>query len=208
MKVLGICCSGRLHANTEILLQEALDSAQQNGAEVELVTLAGKHIIPCDGCWTCHELDRGCHVKDDIRDILEKMTEADGIIFGTPVYARSVTGQAKILLDRCTSLRRNGRSLLRGKVGAVVVTAGRVGLGQAAQVFNGFFGHTMTNAGSAMGFTSTMGEDKIKHRTPKDIIKQDIVAMKEARDLGRAVVRRIEEQALLRKIRAGEIKAT
>lgn len=36
MKVLGICCSPRLHGNTEIMLQESLTEAQEAGAEIEL----------------------------------------------------------------------------------------------------------------------------------------------------------------------------
>lgn len=206
MKVLGICCSGRLHGNTELLLQEALDSAREMGAEVELVALAGKHIVPCDGCETCREEGKGCHIKDDIQDIYPKIAEADGIIYGTPVYHRSVTGQAKILIDRSGGLSRYGRSVLRGKVGGVVVTTGRVGATSALSVFNSFFRHTMINAGAAMGFTSSMTEDKVKHRAPKDIIKNDKVAMREGRDLGRAVVRRIEERNLLKNALARQVK--
>ena len=42
MKVLGIVCSPRLHGNTEIMVQASLAKAQEEGAEMELVTLAGK----------------------------------------------------------------------------------------------------------------------------------------------------------------------
>ena len=50
MKVLGIVCSPRKGGNTEILVGEALASAKELGAEVELVSLIGKNIKPCDGC--------------------------------------------------------------------------------------------------------------------------------------------------------------
>ena len=40
MKILGICCSPRPGGNTEILLKEALDSAEKAGAEVEFETIA------------------------------------------------------------------------------------------------------------------------------------------------------------------------
>lgn len=46
MKVLGIVCSPRKHGNTEILVQAALAKAREGGAEVELVTLAGKTVSP------------------------------------------------------------------------------------------------------------------------------------------------------------------
>jgi len=38
MKVLGIVCSPRKGGNTEILVDEALTSAKECGAEVELIT--------------------------------------------------------------------------------------------------------------------------------------------------------------------------
>ena len=197
MKVLGICCSGRLHGNTERMLQEALNQAKETGAEVELFPLAGKHIVPCDGCGSCQETGKGCHIKDDIREVIAKIVEADGVIFGSPVYILTVTGQAKVLLDRCISLRGMGRTSSRKKVGGVIVTTGRVGANSAVSVFRGFFAHRWINAGAAMGFTGAMKEDKVKGPTPKDRILSDKVAMREAGDLGRAVVRRIRETYII-----------
>ena len=121
MKILGLSCSPRKSGNTTILLEEAISGAQQEGAETELFSVSGKSIQPCDGCWSC--IGTGdCHIKDDIQSLLLKMTEADGIIFGTPVYVYSMTGQAKIIMDRMISLN------LANKVGGVVVVAGSLGI--------------------------------------------------------------------------------
>ena len=121
MKVLGLSCSPRKAGNTTILLEEALRGAQQEGAETELFGVSGKDIRPCDGCWSC--IGTGdCHIKDDMQPLLLKMAETDGIIFGTPVYVYSMTGQAKIIMDRTVSLN------LANKVGGVVVVAGSLGI--------------------------------------------------------------------------------
>jgi len=121
MKILGLSCSPRKSGNTTILLEEALSGAQQEGAETELFSVSGKNIGPCDGCWSC--VGTGdCHIKDDMQSLLLLMTEADGIIFGTPVYVYSMTGQAKIIMDRMISLN------LANKVGGVVVVAGSLGI--------------------------------------------------------------------------------
>lgn len=203
MKVLGICCSGRLHGNTEILLQEVLDSAKEAGAEIELVTLAGKDIKPCDGCGACQKTGK-CHIKDDIPDIYAKISEADGIIFGTPIYVWTLTAQAKILLDR--SFAYGERRIFRKKVGGVVVTTGRIGCTSAVSVFNNFMAsRKMVNAGAVMGFSGTMTEDKVKHYGAKDKIREDKIAMKEARDLGKAVIRRIVEVKILEKYAAAPV---
>jgi len=121
MKILGISCSPRKSGNTTILLEEVLSGAKQEGAEVELFSVAGKNIQPCDGCWSCMEKG-SCHIEDDMQSLLQKAAEADGIIFGTPVYLHSMTGQAKVIMDRMVSVR------LSNKVGGVVVVAGSLGI--------------------------------------------------------------------------------
>lgn len=180
MKVLGIVCSPRRQGNTEILVQESLASAQEEGAEVELVTLAEKNITFCDGCLSC-DANRECHIKDDMQDIYTKLLEADGIIFGTPVFFWSVSAQAKALIDR-TRVFREQRSL-RNKPAGVVVVAQRVGGVGAISVFTSFFNvQRMMLVGSAAGYG---GHEK-------GAVKEDKQAMAEARALGRAMVRRIQ----------------
>ena len=120
MKILGLSCSPRKNGNTEILLGEALLGASQKGAEVELYSLAGKNIGPCDGCRACGE--KGiCKIKDDMQEVYVKLLEADGIIFGTPVYFYNMTAQAKAVIDRTIALNNPKRSLAN-KIGGVVVT--------------------------------------------------------------------------------------
>ena len=120
MKILALSCSPREAGNTEIVLEEALSGAQQEGAETELFSVSGKTMQPCDGCWTCLR-EGACHMDDDMRVLGEKMVESDGIIFGTPVYVYSMTGQAKLIMDRMSFLN------LSNKVGGVVVVAGSLG---------------------------------------------------------------------------------
>lgn len=121
MKILGLSCSPRKAGNTEILLKEALSGAQQEGAETELFSVSGKDIRPCDGCWSCM-VKGDCHIEDDIKPLRQKMEQADGIIFGTPVYVYTMTGQAKVIMDRTSSLN------LANKVGGVIVVAGSLGI--------------------------------------------------------------------------------
>jgi multimeric flavodoxin WrbA len=126
MKILGLSCSPRKSGNTVILLEEALNGALQEGAETELFSVSGKDIKPCDGCWACFGTGK-CHIKDDMQTLCDKMVEADGIIFGTPVYVYSMTGQAKIIMDRMLALNGPGRNLAN-KVGGVIVVAGSIGI--------------------------------------------------------------------------------
>ena len=68
MKVLGISCSLREGGNSEILIREALASAGRAGAETEFLSLVGKTIRPCEGCYACLPKGR-CKVEDDMQDI-------------------------------------------------------------------------------------------------------------------------------------------
>lgn len=189
MKVLGICCSPRKKGNTEILLQEALTAAREAGAEVELVTVAGKDLKPCDACETCRKTGK-CHIKDDMQDIYTKLLGADGIIFGTPVYYWSVTAQAKIVIDRTMAF---GPGRLRGKVAGVVVTASRAGTTSTFTVFNNWFNNArMIMAGGAIGFSPVTSPHGVVEGFPKEGVRNDRFAMDEAKALGRAVVKRIQ----------------
>jgi multimeric flavodoxin WrbA len=126
MKILGLSCSPRREGNTEILIGEALQGAKHEGGEVELYRVSDKDIKPCDGCGTCFDMGE-CHIKDDMQGLYDKLLEADGIIFGTPVYFYSMTAQAKTVIDRTIALNRPERSLAN-KVGGVVVIAGSLGI--------------------------------------------------------------------------------
>jgi multimeric flavodoxin WrbA len=133
MKILAISFSPRKKGNTVTLLERALDGARDDGAEVELYSVAGKNIQPCDGCWECVRTGT-CHIKDDMQEIYEKMLAADGIIFGTPIYFWGMTGQAKTVMDRTISLNKPERSLANKPAGVVAV-AGSLGLVDALKDF-------------------------------------------------------------------------
>jgi multimeric flavodoxin WrbA len=133
MKILGLSFSPRKSGNTVILLKQALRGAKQEGAETELYSVAGKNIRACDGCWACFGKGK-CHINDDMQILYDKMLGSEGIIFGTPIYVYSMTGQAKTVLDRMVALSTPDRNL-SNKVGGVIVVAGSIGLIDAAKDF-------------------------------------------------------------------------
>ena len=110
MKILAISCSPRSKGNTVAILEEALRGAQDQRADAELYSVSGKTIQPCDGCWSCAITAR-CHIQDDMQGLYDKMIDADGIVFGTPIYYWGMTGQAKTVMDRTIALNQPGRTL-------------------------------------------------------------------------------------------------
>jgi len=99
LKVLGISTSPRLKGNSDLLLREALAGAKSAGAQIEYLRLCDLKVGPCVECNCCYTTGR-CRVEDDYQMILEKMLDADRLIFATPVFFMTVCSQAKMLIDR------------------------------------------------------------------------------------------------------------
>ena len=101
-KVLILSSSPRKGGNSDVLCDEFLKGAQEAGNQVEKIFLRDKKINYCTGCGLCNTNDySGCSQKDDMAEILDKMIEADVIVFATPIYFYTICGQLKTLIDRC-----------------------------------------------------------------------------------------------------------
>ena len=85
MKIVGIVGSPRKKGNTEILMNEALKVARKAGFETEIFLMSQKQVGPCDACGTCFEVG-DCVVQDDMQELYAMLEQADGVIFGSPVY--------------------------------------------------------------------------------------------------------------------------
>jgi multimeric flavodoxin WrbA len=103
MKVLGLFGSPRRGGNTEILLEEALQGAGKEGAEIERLYLSDLDITPCTECHGCDETG-SCVILDDMQKIYPKLLEADAIILASPIFFYGVTAWAKALIDRSQAL--------------------------------------------------------------------------------------------------------
>jgi len=184
MRVVGIVCSPRKGGNTEILVKEALQAAQEAGAETTLISLAGKEITPCDACGACEQTGI-CIVEDDMQDLYSELESADGLIFGTPVYFVNVSAQAKAVIDRTYAFLWSRK--LRGKVAAALVVARRIGAGQVLGLLYTFFTvHRMVIAGGAVGYGREKGEVV---NGPGG--SPALSALEEARALGRSLTRMV-----------------
>lgn len=124
--IVGIVGSPRIGGNTEILLQEALNAAAEEGAQTEIIRLADKEIKPCDACLSCRRTGE-CHIKDDFQEVFDKMVKADGIILASPVYFGSATPQIMALIDRAGYVSTAKGRIFENKVGGPLVVARRAG---------------------------------------------------------------------------------
>jgi len=104
IKVLGICGSPRRNANTEFLLNHALDAAKSvnpKDVETEAYSIAGKEYLPCISCFICAKTGECIRSKkDDFNELRDKWIDADAVIMAVPVYHMSIPGQLKCFIDR------------------------------------------------------------------------------------------------------------
>ncbi len=102
-KVLIISTSLRGGSNSEILAKECEKGAKAAGHDVEYISLKGKTIKYCIGCLSC-QTKGACVLKDDVAEIMDKVKDAEVIVFATPIYYYEMCGQMKTLLDRLNPL--------------------------------------------------------------------------------------------------------
>lgn len=108
MKIYAINGSPRKNQNTATLLKKALDGVKESlkdqEVETEIINLYELNYTGCRSCFACKRIGAKsygkCIVKDDIYEVLEKVSQADGIIFGSPVYFGAITGQLQSFLER------------------------------------------------------------------------------------------------------------
>jgi putative NADPH-quinone reductase len=88
-------------SNTSIILNAFISGLNDTGSTVELFNLVKLTIHPCRGDLNCWFRTRGqCIQRDDMDCLYEPFTNADAIVFSTPVYCDGVPGQLKIMMDR------------------------------------------------------------------------------------------------------------
>ncbi len=86
---------------TSIILNAFISGLNDCGCKVELFNLVKLNIHPCRGDLNCWFRVRGkCIQRDDMDQLYEPFTNADAVIFSTPVYCDGVPGQLKVMMDR------------------------------------------------------------------------------------------------------------
>lgn len=127
MKVLILNASPRKNGTTTKILS-AIKEGLLKKHQVEWVDIAQLNIKPCVGCLKCRP-DKICVMqRDDAHSVGKSIMEADVLIVGTPTYWGNMSGQLKVLFDRCVPIFEyvNGlkvKPVQKGKKAMIVVTS-------------------------------------------------------------------------------------
>jgi multimeric flavodoxin WrbA len=142
MKVVAFNGSGRKDGNTFLLLKTVLKELEAEGIETELIQMAeGKPLRGCMSCFKCMEnKNMKCAIgTDSFNDYFAKISVADGLLLGSPVYFSDVTAGMKALIERSGFVGRANGKVLRRKVGAGVVAFRRAGANHTLASINYLF---------------------------------------------------------------------
>lgn len=129
MKVVAFNGSPKKEGNTWHALKLVCEQLENKDIETEIVHLGNKGIKGCLACGKCREnKDEKCIIKgDDLNVWVQKMKEADGILFGSPVHFASLSASIKAFLDRAFYVSGSNGNLFRHKVGASIAAVRRSG---------------------------------------------------------------------------------
>ena len=173
MKVLLVNGSPHEKGCTYTALKEVADALNAEGVETEILWIGAKMLAGCMACGHCKRTGE-CFGKDIVNEMIPRIPEFDGFVFGSPVYYAGPSGQLTAFLDRFFY----AGSGFAGKLGAAVVSCRRGGASAAFDRLNKYF--TI----NSMPVVSSQYWNQVHGFTPDDV-RKDEEGMQTMRTLGR-----------------------
>lgn len=173
MKVILVNGSPHKEGCTYTALSEVAKALNSNGIETEIFHLGTEPVAGCISCGACSKTGK-CIYNDPVNEFVEKAKDADGFIFGSPVYYSGMSGQLCSFMDRAFY---SGGKYMAGKPAAAVVSCRRGGATATFEQINKYF--TITN----MPVVSSQYWNQVHGNTP-DEVKQDLEGLQIMRTLG------------------------
>lgn len=99
MKILVLTGSPRKNGNSNILAENFIKGAAEQGHEIVRFDAAEKNVHPCIACNSCG-MDGPCVFDDDFDFVREHIINADLVAFATPMYYFGISVQLKAVIDR------------------------------------------------------------------------------------------------------------
>ena len=123
MNALILNGSPRKNGNTSHALRAIEEGLKRNHA-VESLNVYDYTFRPCRNCDACKRNGGNCIQADDTVKIINKITDADLIVFGSPVYWWGISAQLKDVVDKFYSRDDESAPTLRTKKKIGIVACG------------------------------------------------------------------------------------
>lgn len=98
-KILVVIGGGRPNGNTSQLVDAFIKGASESGHEVEKVSLNKTVVNGCIGCNACR-YGKPCIQKDGFNELVPKITDADLIVFASPLLFWTISSKLKAFIER------------------------------------------------------------------------------------------------------------
>ena len=104
-KIIIIDGGPRRNMNTTQMLNKVAEGAHSAGENIEVKTIRlydmdYKGCMSCMACKIKGNASNICKFKDALTPVLEEISQADGMVLGSPIYFGDVTGQMRSFLER------------------------------------------------------------------------------------------------------------
>lgn len=163
MKVLLVNGSPNKAGCTYTALSEVAKTLNAEGIETEIFHIGNAPISGCKACRACKKLGK-CVIDDLVNKFADKAQEADGFIFGSPVYYAAANGALVSFMDR---LFFSAGKTMRLKPAAAVASARRAGTTATLDIINKYF--TICE----MPIVSSRYWNMVHGSTPDDVLKDE-----------------------------------
>ena len=114
--------------NTAAMVEAFCEGAKAAGHEVEVYHVGKMKINGCLGCEYCHTKGNGkCVQKDDLEQIMPAYTDADMLVFASPIYYFAMTAQIESAIQRVYCIGKP-----KAKKAALLLSSGSPGVYDSA----------------------------------------------------------------------------
>ena len=168
MKVVIINSSPRKNGATAKVLNEFASQLKKENVEADLFHLSDLDMAFCKGCCSCYKTGH-CIIDDDAEALSRTISEADGVIIGTPCYASGISGQLKTFIDRGHFVIEQ---LLKGKHTIGIVTYENAGGGSAYKTLETLFTFSGAKTVDKFVVKTPFGSDPIRNEKTKIAIEK------------------------------------
>lgn len=163
-KILLVNGSSNPEGCTYTALREVASALEKEGLQTEIFQLGKDPVRDCIGCGGCRKLGKCVFDENRVNEFVDLARQADGFVFGTPVYYAHPSGRIQSFLDR---VFYSGGSAFAFKPGAAVASARRAGTTASLDVLNKYF--TINQ----MPVVSSNYWNMVHGNTPEEV-KQDL----------------------------------
>ncbi len=128
MYIVALNGSHNKNGNTAFLLSEVTKHLEEKGAECEIISvhdaISGAKTPFCTCCQS--PCEKVCYKDTKLEELFDKVTRADFVLIGSPVYFGSMSAQLKAMFDKTRFYRAN-KAWLGKPVAVLSVGASKYG---------------------------------------------------------------------------------